>query len=135
MPPLILGNGAPSGSSAARWAGPPRRAAPYCRRERPATTAPPDTCRQTFGVAGEEISLALFGLRSANLSSGTLTSSNALLLAAFTSEGGRSDLLKPQDGSPRSRFRRPLRRPKRSANTGSGRILSPHSLVRIRCAP
>ena len=48
-----------------------------------------------------------------------------LLLAAFTSEGGRSDLLKPQDSSPRSRFRRPLRRPKRSANTGSGRILSP----------
>ena len=63
-----------------------------------------------------------------------------LLLAAFTSEGGRSDLLKPQDGSPRSRFRRPLRRPKRSADTGSWKNSVPPfpragPLRLLECAP
>jgi hypothetical protein len=42
--------------------------------------------------------------------------------------------VKPQDGSPRSRFRRPLRRPLRAVSHGFWKSLSPQSLVLVLCA-
>jgi hypothetical protein len=42
--------------------------------------------------------------------------------------------VKPQDGSPRSRFRRPLRRPLRAGSHGFVEESSPQSLVLVLCA-
>jgi hypothetical protein len=85
----------------------------YRRRMRPATAAPPDTCRQPFGVAGEEICLAS-GLRSANVSSGAFTRSMPPLPCGLHRKERAERLVKPQDGPPQSRFRLPLRRPQHS---------------------
>jgi hypothetical protein len=46
----------------------------------------------------------------------------------------RSDLVKPQDGSPISRFRRPLRRLKRARLTRLRGRACPQSLVLVLCA-
>jgi hypothetical protein len=128
-------NGAPAGSSAARSSRPgappfllPARAPGACGIAGTHTGSPlePQSRRSASRPVGNDLCLGL---------ERTAHEFRCPSPCGFHRNGQRSDLVKPQDGSPRSRFRRPLRRPLRAGSHGFvEESVPPQSLVLVLCA-
>jgi hypothetical protein len=77
-----------------------QRAALYCRLRAPGAAEPPNAYRQSFRVARRGDSLGLSGTSPATVSRGTSFRVPMSSPCGFHRKEQRSDLLKPQDGSP-----------------------------------